>query len=483
MARAVSTKTALKAKTAKAASRKPARNTPASVMVVNMIPKSLSGEEQQDSEPTLAVNPANPLQMAASAFTPDPAAGPFAPIYVSTDGGASWSLNSIVPSSAADGSMTADITVAFGAGSRLYAGIIRLPVVADRTRLNILRCDDFRSATPMKVLVDRTGQGVDQPYVKAITFGGKDRLYVGDNDFSAPGKTATIDQSLDAAKAKPVFRSVRIETRSNSGQDGPSIRPCPHPDGTVYAVFHAWRTFNQNTGEGVADVVVVRDDKGGNGAAPYTALVDAGDGKAGVRVAQGVKFNFDGFLGLQRTGGDVAIAVDPTDSAKIYVAYNDDRGLDYVLHLLRSTDRGATWSADLSTIPNALNPALAVNSAGRVGMLYQQLSGSGAAQRWVTMFVSSSDGATWQNVTLATTPARNPPKQFDPYLGDYDHLTSVGKNFYGIFSASNLPIKANFPNGIIYQRNANFATGALLDVDNTSPVNPSIDPFFFKVSP
>ena len=59
----------------------------------------------------------------------------------------------------------------------------------------------------------------------------------------------------------------------------------------------------------------------------------------------------------------------------------------------------------------------------------------------------------------------------------------MGKNFYGIFSASNLPIKANFPNGIIYQRNANFATGALLDVDNTSPVNPSIDPFFFKVSP
>src|SRR5213083_3349245 len=76
------------------------------VLVVNMIPKSLSGETNQDSEPTIAVNPANPLQIAGSAFTPDPAGGDVAPIFVSNDGGMTWSLNAIVPSSAPDGSMT-----------------------------------------------------------------------------------------------------------------------------------------------------------------------------------------------------------------------------------------------------------------------------------------------------------------------------------------------------------------------------------------
>ena len=471
------------------AKRTKARKTVAKVVVVNMIPRSLSGEANQDSEPTIAVNPANPLQIAGSAFTPDPAGGDVAPIYVSNDGGMTWSLNAIVPSSARDGSMTADITVAFStAGNRLYAGIIRFPFPGNRTRLNILRAVDFQSAATMEVLVDRTGQGVDQPYVQAITVAtgankGKDRLYVGDNDFSAPsGHTATLDQSLDAAKAKATFSSVRIEKRVTSGQDGPPVRPAIHKDGTVYALFHSWRTFNSTTGAGTADVVLVRDDHGGTGANPFTALVDPGDGKAGKRVAQNVRFNFNGSLGLQRTGGDVAIAVDATNSANVYVAYNDDEGADYVLHLVRSQDRGLTWSADIRKISNALNPALAVNSAGKIGMLYQQLTGTGAAARWVTKFESSANASTWSAMTLATVPANNPPKEFDPYLGDYDHLMAVGKDFYGVFSTSNLPRKANFPQGVQYQRNANFTTNTLLDVDNATPVHVSIDPFFFKMS-
>ena len=68
------------------------------ILVVNMIPQALSGETNQDSEPNLAVNHANPLQIAGSAFTPDPMGGENAPIFVSNDGGNTWLLNSIVPS-------------------------------------------------------------------------------------------------------------------------------------------------------------------------------------------------------------------------------------------------------------------------------------------------------------------------------------------------------------------------------------------------
>src|SRR5215471_1464011 len=281
MAKKTSTKTA-KTATKK---RKAATKTANQVLLVNMIPRALSGESHQDSEPTIAVNPANTLQIAASAFTPDPGGGNLAPIFTSVDGGNTWTLKSIVPSSSADGSATADITVSFGTSSnRLYAGIIRLPFPPNRPRLNILRTNDFQSGATMKVLVDRTGSGVDQPYVQAATVAsgpnqGKDRVYVGDNDFNATPQSATIDQSLDAGKNTPSFTAVRVEKRTTAGQDGPPIRPAIHPDGTVYAVFHSWRTFSNATGAGTADVVVVRDDQGGGGANPFTALVDAGDGK------------------------------------------------------------------------------------------------------------------------------------------------------------------------------------------------------------
>src|SRR5262245_10631841 len=150
------------------------------VLLVNMIPKSLSRETNQDSEPTIAVNPANPLQIAASAFTPDPQKGSLAPIYVSNDGGNTWTLNSIVPGNDRL-TGTGDITLQFGRASNvLYAGILRGD--SDDMRMNILRTRNFASATSMELLVNR--KSVDQPYVQVGSTAGsnsKDRLYVGNN--------------------------------------------------------------------------------------------------------------------------------------------------------------------------------------------------------------------------------------------------------------------------------------------------------------
>ena len=92
--------------------------------IVNMIPRSLSRETEQDSEPSIAVNPANPQQIVATAFTPDPAGGPRAPVFVSTDGGATWALRTIVPGGQCD----ADISIGFaGQGGELYAGTSTRP--------------------------------------------------------------------------------------------------------------------------------------------------------------------------------------------------------------------------------------------------------------------------------------------------------------------------------------------------------------------
>jgi hypothetical protein len=322
-------------------------------------------------------------------------------------------------------------------------------------------------------------------------------VYIGDNDFNAPGgKTQTVDQSLNAGVASPAFTSVRVEKRTTLGQDGPQCRPVAHADGTVYAAFYRWRastgSFPSNTFVVTsAEVVVVRDDAWG--AHNFMDLVEppppAGDGLAGKRVVQGVSFPFmrNGIAGTgqQRIGGSISIAVDPNNSKIIYLVWGDRQtGSFLTLHVRRSTDKGVTWSgpADLLTIPNATNAAIAIDAGSRIGFLYQQVVGTGAGQRWVTHLRRSPDGINWNDLILATVTATTPLKTFDPYIGDYDHLVAVGQTFFGIFSANNTPDMANFPNGVKYQRNANFTTRTLLNVSGTAPVAVSIDPFFFKVT-
>ncbi len=464
------------------------------VLVVNIIPKSLSFEENQDSEPFISVNPTNPNHIAGSAFTPDPMGGESAPYFVSTDGGKTWVLNMVVPG----GRQTSDIAVAFsGTDDKLYAGILRPDSPDDDTRMAILRTANFSSADVLEILVDR--QKPDQPFAQAMTVAsgpdlGKERLYVGSNDFAAGPKSATLDIALNAGATSPTFKRVRIEHRTTAGQNGPQIRPTLHPDGTVYAVFYGWRSRTGNFAAGTlqitSDVVVVRDDRGGNAAGPFEDLKDAADGQVGMRVAQGAKFTFDrnGLAknGQQRLGGTLSIAVDPRSgqSGTVYLAWGADEPANgFTIHVRRSTDRGATWSnTDLLTVPRGTNAALAINSDGVVGLLYQQLTGAGVNQRWETHLRRTTNGTTWSDLTLANTLAASPPKTFDPYLGDYDHLVAVGKDFYGIFSASNVPDKANFPNGVVYQRNADFTSRKLLSVDGQTTVRTSIDPFFFKVS-
>lgn len=460
----------------------------AQVTLVNMIPNFMSGETNQDSEPNLAVNPANASQIAGSAFTPSQGfcGKNLAPIFVSSNGGTTWAISCIVPSDAVG--MTGDITVRFaGTTNNFYAGILRRP---GSLRLNILRTNNFLGPAAMTVLIDRSGKGVDQPYVQATTVAPNDRIYVGDNDFNSPGgRTATIDQSLNAQLAAPLFSTIRIESRATSSQDAPPIRPAIHSDGTIYAVFYSWRTAP--AGGRTTDVVVVRDDTGGSGPAPFTALVDPGDMLSGMRVVTGRNVPFENFshpnLGQERlVASNLSIAVDPTNSSVVYVAWADRPGKDdYVLHVRRSLDRGATWSAaDLRTVKNATNPALAISGDGMVGFLYQQVIGTENTQRWVTHFERTQDAfANIHDLVLADVPAGSPAPQFLPYIGDYVHLMTVGATFYGILSANNTPDSANFPNGVTYQRNANFVTHTLLNTDNRTAVNVSIDPFFFRVEP
>ena len=482
----------------------------AEIVVVDMIPSSLSGETAQDSEPNLAVDPNNVENLAGSAFTWEPLRGNSAPIFISTDGGDNWSCWPCIPIK----QITSDITLRFGGQSgELYVSALQCDSGNCKPRRFICRTSDFAKRVEFETIADDQGEGFDQPYIAATSVNGTDRVFVGVNDFNAAnGKTATIERSLDGTAPKPGggYTSLRIESRDTFSEDDPEVRAAFSADGnTVYAAFNGL-TYIDQLAPGPqlrkASVVVVRDDQGGGSSPAFGNLTDKDDHLAGFRVVKERQFKFDYMLGLDRLGGDLAIAVDPRNSQRVYIVYGDvDSNGAPVLHLRRSDTGGDQWTDDIRTIPNAKNPGLAVNAEGTVGFLYQQVVSSsspakkptgqgGKAKRhghkvensgsWNTIFERTNDDfATLPDSrTLAVfLVSEINPANGQPALGDYLHLMAVGTNFYGVFSSSNVPDRSRFPCGIIFQRYVDDQKKVLLDEDHNA-VASSIDPFFFRVT-
>jgi len=371
--------------------------------------------------------------------------------------------------------------------------------------LNVIETSDpFASAslTPLDTLAND-----DQPFIEVTTvaFGadtGKDRVYVGHNDLgvvtgTSGAQTAAIDVCLDADLTSPTFTRTLIDSRStgSANQNGPQVRCAIHPDGTVYAVFAGWRSQSAGTPLSITtDVVVVRDDNWASGTSPFTALTDPGDGKAGMRVQTGVAIAFDGVggssghqnagaVGQERVAGSFSIAVDPRDSDIVVIAWAGIVSGVYTINVQRSRDRGVDWDQVGLSVGNATNPALAIASNGKIGLVYQELSGSGSTQTWDTHFRDSTDASTWSDTILATVPASVPAldlSQGRTYIGDYIDMVAVGKNFYGTFCANNTPEPANFPTVMAtFLRNVDAATHTLVGTDGHTAVGASIDPFFF----
>jgi hypothetical protein len=457
--------------------------------VVNMIPNSWSDEQNQDCEPNLSVNPANPDEIVGTAFTFDNPAGTsavspamtgdWAPIFSSVDGGDTWALQFVLPSAAGDQLPTWDVTCRYGGASgEVYSGLIS----PGGGTILINRAPN--ASTQQATIATATG---DQPFLEASTTVvagvSHDRLYVGYND---DGNRSTVDVFLDATTPAPTATSTALDVRFPF--DMPPTRTAIHRSGTIYCAFYSYNGAARSSAD-PRDVVIVKDLNWGASVPPFQALLDTGDGHAGVRVAAAVanpwfNSNFeDPSFGNDRYGPDLAIAVDPNNVDRVYITYmTGTSAADATLHLRWSDDGGQNWSSDIRAIPKAKNPSLAINSRGLVGLVYQQVVGA----NWMTVLEVSHDGlfASFATHVLAITPTDTPTPVgvMATYLGDYIKLSSVGEDFYGVFCAGNEPVKANFPSGVAYLRNANWATRTLLGNDGVTPVPTSIDPFFFNLS-
>src|SRR5437879_3098900 len=153
------------------------------IKVVDLIPASLSGETNQDSEPFLAVQAVNPQIMVASAFTPNPfSASGNAPVYISEDGGVTWVLSAITPVQR----MTCDITHAMPTSENHPRGDLHADTLACAASITLDESESNDVSSSAIMNVQSTRGNVDQPFVRALGISNTDHYYVAFNDFSPP---------------------------------------------------------------------------------------------------------------------------------------------------------------------------------------------------------------------------------------------------------------------------------------------------------
>jgi hypothetical protein len=452
------------------------------VRVVNIIPLDYSEEYNLDWQPSIAVNPINPNQIAIVALTPPEIAVQNWPIFYSNDGGETWQMNFNVPGELWDQSAgfcapPGELYRAIATGASVSSNGIAIP---HAPQMFVVRTPDPAAPGALPQLDPR--QNIDQPYLRTArgaALSAKQQLYVGYNDHSHEPQSATVDVCLDALAAAPTFAQIRLDPRSPDPCDGYEVRPVAHNDGTVYVAYKSWRSWDKPNSTVRTHIVVARDNTWGAGG--FVDLKDANDSKAGQIVAANVRILDPQYLAGQRLNNDLDIAVDPNNSSTVYVVWGDNSGPNYTLRLRRSLNAGQSWSDDLLNVDNANLAGLAINSVGRVGFVYQQLM----LGRWEMHFRRTTDntGKNWDDILLARTATTG-------LLGDYSRVIAVDQDFFGVFPAWNTPDPANFPatpstaltpNGAKYLRKTTQnAPWQLLGLGG-QVIQGSVDPFFFKV--
>src|SRR5262249_26199858 len=329
---------------------------------------------------------------------------------------------------------------------------------------------------------------IDQPWLRT---GPSNHVYMAGNDFSnGNGETASVFVSTDGGSS---YNEVVVDRVGGAaGQDAPAVRLAVNGN-TVYSAFTRWDSFLDTDGAREdrynSHVVIVRSDNGG--ADNFGAL---GAGGNGVTVATPRTYfantsNGPLTLGQERTGSDLAIAVDPNNASHVVLAYGDAPGAtgsgNLRLHVTESFDGGVMWTEKFissSTVRAAL-PALAINNGGAVGLLYATYDPTSdkISDHFLT---TTNDFANVNDTLLSVQSNATPASDFDPYIGDFFDLTAVGTTFYGIFCASNADngTDAQF-SSVAFQRNFTGTPGTSnFHVADSmgNPVAFSIDPFFFS---
>ncbi|HWY52780.1 MAG TPA: sialidase family protein [Candidatus Bathyarchaeia archaeon] len=385
-----------------------------------------------DFEPSLAVNPANPLQIAVVTFSEQWTAGT-APVWRSDDGGRTWRKEFQLPQpSSLCG--PGDQKIAFDASGSLYVAELGGDCMTGAPQDFIYR----QTGAENDPLTIGASYGDDQPHIdvdKASGTGCPSRLYSPWLNFNVSNERSTVSDSTTGGAAM-----TDVAAGNNSFPDR-TTRIALSSDGKAYIIYKSREGTVAGGFENVHFYVRRSDDCGG------TWTANGGTSGVSVHGSGTVQTWFTTTWGNPSKGptakarsSDAWIAVDPT-SGDVYAAYvSKDSSTFGQIYVARSTTQGTSWMTPVRVTDgthHSAYPEIAVTANGTVGVLYIDYDDSGTDILYRHHFARSFDqGGHWSHETLQSMdpnsfaiPATNPP-----LWGDYEGLTAVGKIFYGIYT-------------------------------------------------
>ncbi|MBC7777691.1 MAG: HYR domain-containing protein [Phycisphaerae bacterium] len=389
-----------------------------------------------DTEPSIAVNPLNPLEIAVVAFSEPWSPGAGSPVWKSNNGGLTWTKEFIIPEPGAGLAGPNDQKIQFDQNGNLTIAELGVRGVSPN---QTLECYIYRqTGTDTDPLARGALYGWDQPM-----------LDIDRNPGSAFLGRAYSAWRLTSPDIANVIRTADLGITANNVVVGNAAFPnrtartAIGPDGSAYVVFKTREGIINANFENARFIVKRSDDGGVNwNALGANGVSVHGAGQVQTWFAQNWGNTAKGKVGRARSS-DTWIASDPEDG-DIYVVYCDQDASGFgQIFVTRSTNRGATWGPSVRLTDGTHHsafPEIAVTCNGTVGVLYIDFDDAGANTIFRHRFARSfDDGATWTNENLQSMdpgPITNAVSTF--LWGDYEGLTAQGGLFYGVFTGESI---------------------------------------------
>lgn len=428
------------------------------VVVSNTNPNLANGTTG-GSEPSIAVNPNNPNEIDISAFTGSFSGGGNAPLWHSTDGGNTWSLdNSVTNPPGQNTGCPCDQSYDYDNSNTLFGTVLINDIftgdTTDPTSTTAWQwpLDGSGNALPANQFAQNNGNA-DQPWLlvnKDPTNANQDDVYTAYDDFGgSPNERVAVSQGNT-----PPNTTHDVQVGTSGGNINPGLRLASDPrTGAEYALWQ------QSPGGGAGgsqniNYMLNRSTDGGttwslNGSSSGITVANADS------TQPRPKFGTTNAL----LGGVDHVAVDP-NLGFVYVVYgNRDSGTgNNRLSIARLQDDGTgnlnvVMTSFVTGQVQAALPSVAVAQNGAVGVLYDTFDGFSSVQDPTNLghffpiytahlAVSHDQGQTFNDTTLETflSPATSTnPNDRQRVLGDYQEMKAVGNTFYGAFTGNGVP--------------------------------------------